>query len=70
MEERITQSDIRMIKAVIREMQCDLEEQQEILNKLETGIRLKRDNKRRLEVILDSFLDEEELWWRLILQNY
>lgn len=42
-------------------MQCDLEEQQEILNKLETGIRLKRDNKRRLEVILDSFLDEEEL---------
>ena len=63
MEERITQSDIRMIKAVIREMQCDLEEQQEILNKLETGIRLKRDNKRRLEVILDSFLDEEELVW-------
>ena len=61
MEERITQSDIRMIKAVIREMQCDLEEQQEILNKLETGIRLKRDNKRRLEVVLDSFLDEEEL---------
>ena len=61
MEERITQSDIGMLKAVIREMQCDLEEQQEILNKLETGIRLKRDNKRRLEVILDSFLDEEEL---------
>ena len=59
MEERITQSDIGMLKAVIREMQCDLEEQQEILNKLETGIRLKRDNKRRLEVILDSFLDEE-----------
>ena len=61
MEERITQSDIGMLKAVIREMQCDLEEQQEILNKLETGIRLKRDNKRRLEVILDSFLDGEEL---------
>lgn len=61
MEEKITQSDIDMLKAVIREMQCDLEEQQEILNKLETGIRLKRDNKRRLEVILDSFLDEEEL---------
>lgn len=61
MEEKITQSDISMLKAVIREMQCDLEEQQEILNRLETGIRLKRDNKRRLEVILDSFLDEEEL---------
>lgn len=61
MEERITQSDIGMLKAVVREMQCDLEEQQEILNKLETGIRLKRDNKRRLEIILDSFLDEEEL---------
>ena len=61
MEERITKSDIRMLKAVIREMHCDLEEQQEILNKLETRIRLKRDNKRRLEVILDSFLDEEEL---------
>ena len=61
MEEKITQSDIDMLKAVIREMQCDLEEQQEILNRLETGIRLKRDNKRRLEVILDSFLDEEEL---------
>ena len=61
MEEKITQSDIDMLKAVIREMQCDLEEQQEILNKLETGIRLKRDNKRRLEVILDSFLDEEKL---------
>ena len=70
MEEKITQSDIDMLKAVIREMQCDLEEQQEILNRLETGIRLKRDNKRRLEVILDSFLDEEELWWRIILQNY
>ena len=63
MEEKITKSDIRMLKAVIREMQCDLEEQQEILNKLETGIRLKRDNKRRLEVILDSFLNEEELVW-------
>ena len=63
MEEKITQSDINMLKAVIREMQCDLEEQQEILNKLETGIRLKRDNKRRLEVILDSFLNEEELVW-------
>ena len=49
MEERITQSDIRMLKAVIREMHCDLEEQQGILNRLETGIRLKRDNKRRLE---------------------
>ena len=61
MEERITKSDIRMLKAVIREMHCYLEEQQEILNRLETGIRLKRDNKRRLEVILDSFLDEEEL---------
>ena len=61
MEEKITQSDIDMLKAVIREMHCDLEEQQEILNRLETGIRLKRDNKRRLEVILDSFLDEEEL---------
>ena len=60
MEERITKSDIRMLKAVIREMHCYLEEQQEILNRLETGIRLKRDNKRRLEVILDSFLDEEE----------
>ena len=60
MEEKITKSDIRMLKAVIREMKCDLEEQQEILNKLETGIRLKRDNKRRLEVILDSFLDGEE----------
>ena len=60
MEEKITQSDINMLKAVIREMHCDLEEQQEILNRLETGIRLKRDNKRRLEVILDSFLDEEE----------
>ena len=60
MEEKITQLDINMLKAVIREMQCDLEEQQEILNKLETRIRLKRDNKRRLEVILDSFLDEEE----------
>lgn len=57
MEEKITQSDIRMLKAVIREMQCDLEEQQEILNKLETGIRLKRDNKRRLEIVLDSLLD-------------
>ena len=63
MEEKITQSDIDMLKAVIREMHCDLEEQQEILNKLETGIRLKRDNKRGLEVILDSFLDEEELLW-------
>ena len=63
MEEKITQSDIDMLKAVIREMHCDLEEQQEILNRLETGIRLKRDNKRRLEVILDSFLDEEELVW-------
>ena len=61
MEEKITKSDIRMLKAVIREMKCDIEEQQEMLNKLETGIRLKRDNKRRLEVILDSFLDEEEL---------
>ena len=61
MEEKITQSDIDMLKAVIREMHCDLEEQQEILNKLETGIRLKRDNKRRLEIVLDSFLDEEEL---------
>lgn len=61
MEERITQSDIGMLKAVIREMHCDLEEQQEILNKLETGIRLKRDNKRRLEIVLDSFLDEGEL---------
>ena len=61
MEEKITQSDIDMLKAVIREMQCDLEEQQEILNKLETGIRLKRDNKRRLEIALDSFLNEEEL---------
>ena len=57
MEERITQSDMRMLKAVIREMHCDLEEQQEILNKLETGIRLKRDNKRRLEIVLDSLLD-------------
>lgn len=46
-----------MLKAVIREMHCDLEEQQEILNKLETGIRLKRDNKRRLEIVLDSLLD-------------
>ena len=61
MEEKITQSDIDMLKAVIREMHCDLEEQQEILNKLETGIRLKRDNKRRLEIALDSFLNEEEL---------
>ena len=61
MEERITKSDIRMMKAVVREMQSDLEEQQEILNKLETRIRLKRDNKRRLEVILDSLLEEEEL---------
>lgn len=61
MEEKITQSDINMLKAVIREMHCDLEEQQEILNKLETGIRLKRDNKRRLEIVLDSLLDEEEL---------
>ena len=61
MEERIIQSDIGMLKAVIREMQRDLEEQQEILNKLETGIRLKRDNKRRLEIALDSFLNEEEL---------
>ena len=57
MEEKITQSDINMLKAVIREMQCDLEEQQEILNKLETRIRLKRDNKRRLEIVLDSLLD-------------
>lgn len=57
MEEKITQSDINMLKAVIREMHCDLEEQQEILNKLETGIRLKRDNKRRLEIVLDSLLD-------------
>lgn len=57
MEEKITQSDIDMLKAVIREMHCDLEEQQEILNKLETGIRLKRDNKRRLEIVLDSLLD-------------
>ena len=57
MEEKITQSDIDMLKAVIREMYCDLEEQQEILNKLETGIRLKRDNKRRLEIVLDSLLD-------------
>ena len=56
MEEKITQSDIDMLKAVIREMHCDLEEQQEILNKLETGIRLKRDNKRRLEIVLDSLL--------------
>ena len=54
---KITQSDINMLKAVIREMHCDLEEQQEILNKLETGIRLKRDNKRRLEIVLDSLLD-------------
>ena len=61
MKEKITQSDIRMMKAVVREMQSDLEEQQEILNKLETRIRLKRDNKRRLEVILDSLLEEEEL---------
>ena len=60
MEEKITKSDIRMLKAVIREMKCDIEEQQEMLNKLETGIRLKRDNKRRLEIILDSFLDGEE----------
>ena len=57
MEEKITQSDINMLKAVIREMHCNLEEQQEILNKLETGIRLKRDNKRRLEIVLDSLLD-------------
>lgn len=57
MEEKITQSNINMLKAVIREMHCDLEEQQEILNKLETGIRLKRDNKRRLEIVLDSLLD-------------
>ena len=57
MEEKITQSDINMLKAVIREMHCDLEEQQEILNKLETGIKLKRDNKRRLEIVLDSLLD-------------
>lgn len=57
MEEKTTQSDINMLKAVIREMHCDLEEQQEILNKLETGIRLKRDNKRRLEIVLDSLLD-------------
>ena len=57
MEEKITQSDISMLKAVIREMHCDLEEQQEILNRLETGIRLKRDNKRRLEIVLDSLLD-------------
>ena len=57
MEERITQSDIRMLKAVIREMHCDLKEQQGILNRLETGIRLKRDNKRRLEIVLDSLLD-------------
>ena len=57
MKEKITQSDIDMLKAVIREMHCDLEEQQEILNKLETGIRLKRDNKRRLEIVLDSLLD-------------
>ena len=57
MEEKITQSDINMMKAVIREMHCDLEEQQEILNKLETGIRLKQDNKRRLEIVLDSLLD-------------
>ena len=57
MKEKITQSDIDMLKAVIREMHCDLEEQQEILNKLETGIRLKRANKRRLEIVLDSLLD-------------
>lgn len=57
MGEKTTQSDINMLKAVIREMHCDLEEQQEILNKLETGIRLKRDNKRRLEIVLDSLLD-------------
>lgn len=60
MEEQLTKSDIKTLKAVIREMHLDLIEQRETIDKLETRLRLSRDNKRRLEITLEKLIDEEE----------
>ena len=61
MEEQLTKSDIKTLKAVIREMHLDLIEQRENIDKLETRLRLSRDNKRRLEITLEKLIDEEEI---------
>lgn len=61
MEEQLTKSDIKTLKAVIREMHLDLIEQRETIDKLETRLRLSRDNKRRLEITLEKLIDEEEV---------
>lgn len=60
LEEQLTKSDIKTLKAVIREMHLDLIEQRETIDKLETRLRLSRDNKRRLEITLEKLIDEEE----------
>lgn len=61
LEEQLTKSDIKTLKAVIREMHLDLIEQRENIDKLETRLRLSRDNKRRLEITLEKLIDEEEM---------
>lgn len=61
LEEQLTKSDIKTLKAVIREMHLDLIEQRETIDKLETRLRLSRDNKRRLEITLEKLIDEEEV---------
>ena len=42
-------------------MHLDLIEQRENIDKLETRLRLNRDNKRRLEITLEKLIDEEEI---------
>lgn len=51
--------DKKVLRAVIREMDKDIEERAEALRREETRLRIARDNRRRLIIELESILEEE-----------
>ncbi|WJJ57021.1 hypothetical protein vBSAP01_231 [Staphylococcus phage vB_SAP01] len=51
--------DKKTLKAVIREMDKDVEERAEALRREETRLRIARDNRKRLYIELESILEEE-----------
>ncbi|UXE02425.1 hypothetical protein Biyabedamokiny1_00072 [Staphylococcus phage Biyabeda-mokiny_1] len=51
--------DKKTLKAVIREMDKDIEERAEALRREETRLRIARDNRKRLYIELESILEEE-----------
>ncbi|QKE56276.1 hypothetical protein METROID_227 [Staphylococcus phage Metroid] len=52
--------DKKTLRAVIREMDKDIEERAEELRHAETRLRIARDNRKRLYIELESILEEEQ----------